>query len=111
MGGARDAQGVRGHDGCSDRMLPFLHLFLFSVSYVHRNDDIKAEIHGRMVQVIGGGVDRGGADATIHSGGSGSGRYEETVRACRGLLTVKTLQESMSRQSSTLTLTLGPGFE
>jgi hypothetical protein len=47
-----------------------------------------------MVQIIGSGVDRGGADATIHSSGSGSGRYEETVRAYRGLLTVKILQES-----------------
>jgi len=92
---------VLGHDGCSDRILPFLHLFWFFAPYVHWDVDIQAEIQGRMMVLIGGGGDCCGADAAIHSGGSGGGRFEETVRAYRGLLIVKTLQGSMTRLCST----------
>ena len=100
---------MKRNDGCSDRILPFL----FSVPYVHRDET--NIIQRRMVQV-GGGGDHVGADATIHGGGSGSGRYEETVRAYRGLLTVKTLQGPMLRlrspsiRSLIVTVTTGPSF-
>jgi hypothetical protein len=104
VGGARDSKGVRGYDSRLNCVLPFLQLFLLSVSHVHRDSDIKTEIHRKILRT--GGV---GADTDINGsgegdrrrsgcGGNGGGdgsdnrrRFEETVRAYCGLLTVKTL--------------------
>jgi len=100
VGGARDSKSVRGNDRRLDHVLSFLHLFL--LSHVHRDNDIQTEIYRRILRT--GGV---GADTAIYAsgdrrrsgrGGNGGGdgsdnkrRFEETVRADCGLLTVKTL--------------------
>jgi hypothetical protein len=103
VGGAGDSKSVRGNDRRLNRVLPFSHLFLLSVSHVHRDNDVQIEIYRRILQT--GGV---GADTAIYGSGDGgrrhSGRgenggggsdnkrsFEETVRAYCGLLTLKTL--------------------
>jgi hypothetical protein len=68
---------------------------LLSVWCIQRDEDIQTEIHGRFLRT--GGVDAGTAIYDRRHGGGLDGsdsswRFEETVRAYRGLLTVKTLQ-------------------
>jgi hypothetical protein len=103
VGGAREAKGVRRHDSRSNRrVLPFSHLFLLSVRYVHRDGNIQTKIYGRTGGVGAETAIYGRGDRRCRSGGGGNGsgcdgsdsrsRFEETVRAYRGLLTVKTPQ-------------------
>jgi hypothetical protein len=109
VGGARNAKGVRWHDSPSNRrVLPFFHLFLLSVRYVHRDDDIQTEIYGRVLQTGSVGAEtavcgssncrrrgRGGGNGDGCDGSDSRSRFEETVRAYRGLLTTKIQQGLM----------------
>jgi hypothetical protein len=100
MGGARNAKGVKWNDSHLSRgVLPFSHLFLVSVHCVHRDVDTETEIYERVLQTGGvrtkTAIHRTCGSRRCDGGGGGSGsrsRFEETVRAYRGLLTVKTLQ-------------------
>src|SRR5260370_15406732 len=107
VGGGGDAKDVRWDYSSLNRVLPFVHLFLLSVSHVHRDHDIQTEIYRRILRTGGVGAETaiyggsgGGGDrrrgGQVGNGGGGNGsdsrwRFEETVRAYRGLLTVKTL--------------------
>jgi hypothetical protein len=84
-------------------------LFLLFVHYVHRDDDIQTEVYGRVLQTGGVGAEAaicgsgncrcrgggGGGNGRGRDGSDSRSRFEETVRAYRGLLIVKILQGLM----------------